>query len=1037
MRVAIHPFMQALDLLVDLFKGMEMQHQKNKFVFRLKAIHLAVAALPMMTGWIPYANADCTPDPVTSGGSVVCTGADANGFNAGVGVNNLSVAINAGAVVQPNITANPSIPLYVNAGNTIVNNGRIENIGGSQVNNYLVNLNGSDNTFTNNGEMVLSVRASDITTSAQNTRTLRGFYTSSPSQLTPYENITIVNKGIITLEHAGIGNAQGFYPGEEIDGLVIDNSGTISVHRTSPTLTVSVGTSAPTQGALIATSGIAGTGAAGALGIAAAISSDDDAEMSVINRKGGLVEATGDYASAIYARAVEIEVQNAGTIRSNAIAISAHGGLADGTHGELEITNTKTGKIIGDILAVDGNALRYWAKEAKGLTGLTLNNQAGLRDSEIENQGSIMGDIYLGSGTHKIENEGTITGKIDVNQNGIGAPVGAREFTLENEGKLTGNITIHDVAGAVNTITLVGNGFTGSITATTGDGDNTLNLLGGGTLGNDVSNFTTLNLGAANGGGSIDDDEGGLLEWTLAAGKTFEFSDTANINSGLLYVSGNLIANTIVNEDGILSGDGTITGNLANNGTVAVDMGKTLSVTGNAVFNDDSAFAVGVSSTGSGKLAVTGTADFDDDAVVKPIVVNSVIKNGNSFTLLTSSGLTGTPQVQSSALVKWDVTADPNNLILTANVQNAGASGVTGASNSSLTSLLSFDSALGAQFQNLETDAEVRKAAEQLRPEVNGASLQAVQSLTDRVYGLVGAHLGETHLAKASGNSGVASGDAANDSGVWFQGFGGRGDQGRRNGVDGYDINAYGFAAGADTLVSDSNVRVGAALSYGQSNVEDKGARTGNRTDINSYQGLAYASWLFDQWYLNAALGLGQHKFDDKKLVLGNKITGSHDAWQYSVRVDAGYPIQFGSARLIPVASMTYNHLNQDSYTENGSGAQKISADNTDSLRSGLGLKALFPLYEGGVNASLELRTIWNHELADRSQDMTARFVGGGSAYTVKGLDLPRDSANLGASLRVSSVGQSLQQSLLLSYDAEVKNQFTSHTARLQARFDF
>ncbi|MES2552095.1 MAG: autotransporter domain-containing protein, partial [Pseudomonadota bacterium] len=653
------------------------------------------------------------------------------------------------------------------------------------------------------------------------------------------------------------------------------------------------------------------------------------------------------------------------------------------------------------------------------------------------------------SGTHEIENEGTIKGDILVDQQQIGATVGSREFTLENEGKLAGNITIREAAGANNTVTLTGDGFgrnsdgtletgKGNIIAENGTGTNVLNLQGSGELRGNVTKFTTLNLGSV-GGAPVDDDddESGLTSWTLAAGKTFEFSDAANVNSGLLYVSGNLIANTIVNEDGILSGDGTITGNLANIGTVAVDIGKTLSVTGNAVFNDDSAFAVGVSSTGSGKLAVTGTADFDDDAVVKPIVVNSVIKNGNSFTLLTSSGLTGTPQVQSSALVKWDVIADPNNLIFTANVQNAGASGVTGASNSSLTSLLSFDSALGAQFQNLETDAEVRKAAEQLRPEVNGASVQAVQGLTDRVYGLVGAHLGETHLAKASGNSGVASGDAANDSGVWFQGFGGRGDQGRRSGVDGYDIDAYGFAAGADTLVSDSNVRVGAALSYGQSNVEDKGVRTGNRTDINSYQGLAYASWLFDQWYLNAALGLGQHKFDDKKLVLGNKITGSHDAWQYSARIDAGYPIQLGSARLIPVASMTYSHLNQDSYTENGLGAQKISADNSDSLRSGLGLKALFPLYEGGVNASLELRTIWNHELADRSQDMTARFVGGGSAYTVKGLDLPRDSANLGASLRVSSVGQSLQQSLLLSYDAEVKYQFTSHTARLQARFDF
>jgi len=900
-------------------KGMEMQHQKNKFVFRLKAIHLAVAALPMMAGWMPYANADCTPDPVTSGSRVTCSGTDTNGFSAAAGVDNLNIRINSGTVLQPNVSANPSVTLFVNAGNTIINNGRIENLGGTQATNYLVNLNGGNNKFTNNGEMLMSVTTADIiATAAKNTRTLRGFYTSSASG--EFEDISIINNGTITLNHAGVGAAQGFYPGEEIEGLTIDNAGTISMNRTSPlTITVSGGN-------VFGNSGIAGTSAS-ALGVAAAIGSDDDAEMKVINRQGGVIQATGTYAAAIFSRAQGMEIENAGTISSDAIAISAHGGAA-GEHGNLGLTNLKSGMIVGDVLAVDANALRIWAQEAKGLVGLTLNNQAGVRDSQINNQGTINGQIYLGSGVHELKNEGSINGNILVDQNGVGTAIGERIFSFENSGIFSGNMTVKTVSTSSMTF----------IPTITGYGLNS-------TLETPSSNVAGL-------------------------GNIFKIF----------------------------------------NGTAAID--------------------------GSNSTA--------DLAVIAP-KLNSAVRAGQWFKL--SDTLYGSilPSAENSALVTWEIAKNTaGNLVAgVASVADLSEVGVNGKAVPTLNALLAYTGSdqgvneLAGTVLNLSTDEDVKKAAEQLRTEVNGASVQAVQGLTDRVYGLVGAHLGETHLAKASGNSGVASGDAANDSGVWFQGFGGRGDQGRRSGVDGYDIDAYGFAAGADTLVSDSNVRVGAALSYGQSNVEDKGVRTGNRTDINSYQGLAYASWLFDQWYLNAALGLGQHKFDDKKLVLGNKITGSHDAWQYSARVDAGYPIQLGSARLIPVASMTYSHLNQDSYTENGLGAQKISADNTDSLRSGLGLKALFPLYEGGVNASLELRTIWNHELADRSQDMTARFVGGGSAYTVKGLDLPRDSANLGASLRVSSVGQSLQQSLLLSYDAEVKNQFTSHTARLQARFDF
>ncbi len=1001
----------------------------NTFSGKPIKIRLAVAAtLPVLMGWMSHAMADCAPDPVSSGASVICSGSDSNGFNAGVGVNNLTITVDAGAIVQPSTTATPSASIVVNAGNTIVNNGRIENIGGAQATNYLVNLNGSNNTFTNNGEMILSVRASDISNATQNNRSLRGFYTSSSSA--PYENISVVNNGSITLNHAGIGNAQGFYPGEDIDGLVIDNAGTIAVNRTSA-LTISV-----SGGNIFANSGIAGTTTA-ALGVAAAIGSDDDAEMSVVNRSGGVIAATGDYASAIFARAVEIDIQNAGTIRSDAIAISAHGGLADGTHGELEIVNAQTGIIIGDILAVDGNALRYWGQEAKGLTGLTLN-QTGVRDSEIENRGAITGNIYLGSGMHEIENEGSITGNILVDQNGIGSVIGARQFTLENEGTLTGNITIRDVAGAVNTITLSGDGYTGDIAATTGAGTNKLTLLGSGTLSGNVSKFSILQLGASAGApADDDDDDAGVPTWTLASGKTFEFSNAATIHSGLLYVSGNLVANTTVDEAGILSGDGTITGNLTNNGTVALVPASTLSVNGNAVFNGDSVLHATISPSGSGRLAVSGTATFDDDAVVKTVIKDTLVKTGNSYTLLTSSGLSGAPQVQSNGLVRWELTSNPNDLIITANVGSSGVTGTSSAANSALNALMGFDSVLGLKVQNLESEQAVRKAAEQLRPQTNGAGLQAVQNVTDRIFGLVDTHLSQTHLANMGGKSGIATGDAANASGIWFQGFGLRGDQGRRSGVDGYDIDAYGFAAGADTLLNDRNVRVGAAIGYGQSNIDEQGARRGNRSDVDSYQAITYASWGFERWYLNAALGLGQHKFDDKKLVLGSKVTGSHDAWQYSAKVDAGLPLQLGEVTLIPVASMTYSRLNQDSYREQGTGAQRISADDTDSLRSGIGAKALLPVYSGLFNASLELRSIWNHEFGDRSQDTTARFIDGGSAYTARGINLPRDSANLGASLKLASVNKSLQQSLLLSYDADIKNQYTGHTARLQARFDF
>lgn len=640
-----------------------------------------------LTGMIRTAYADCTQ----IGSIVTCSGTTAAGFSAsGDGLN---ITIGAGAEVLANTAANPSLSFLVNNGNTVVNDGIIKNTGGSQTNNYAINLNGSNNTFINDGQVELSITAEDIAaTNGKNTRTLRGIYTSASS--TPFENNTFINNGTVILRHAGIGNAQGVYPGEDIDGITFDNYGTFAVERTSAlTISVSGGN------VFAAANGLAAAG----LGVAAAISSDDDAEMEVINRASGVIEATGDYTAAMYVRAVELELVNYGVIRNNsgAIAISAHGGAA-GEAGELEIQNF--GTIEGDVLAVDANALRYWGANAKGLSGLTFNNQAGVRNSEIENHGEIEGNIYLGSGTHVIENEGEIEGNIRVDQAGIGTAIGARSFTLINEGEIEGNIQILDVAGATNHIVLVDDGFSGSITAT-GAGSNTLSLLGNGTV-PVVEGITALNVGIApaagedEGGDDDDDDEGGggggdddddeaasaASVWTIASGNEVEVAGETSIgNGGVLIVDGELASEEVnilaygslivngeveaeevnvraggllvvdgeveidgdddeagvhVSSGGTLMGFGTIEGSVFNSGTIDLRNGRLTvegpvhmaagSVLRTTVFGPGGASA-DEASDNAGQLVVTETGTVEAGAVVVPVSKAGVVRSGDWY----------------------------------------------------------------------------------------------------------------------------------------------------------------------------------------------------------------------------------------------------------------------------------------------------------------------------------------------------------------------------------------------------------------------
>lgn len=955
--------------------------------------------------------------------------------------------------------------------------------------------------------------------------------------------------GTIRTSHAGIANAYAVEAGGQVQSLILRNAGLIESERTNSVQLTAVTAGANPQAKV----GTVAYNAAN-LGTVAAVFAEEEAELiKVENASSGIIRSKGDFSSTLYLRAEEQVVVNDGLIEhlSSAGGTDYGKGFAIGSvsnGGEVrELNLTNNGTIHGDILAVNGSALRWYLLSTQGDTGagaigsstaiaagldsrLLINSQTGQDNSEISNTGTIVGNIWLSNGEHEVENSGHITGNIDVDQRdttygtvsgsavtvltgsdddinpatglpfasnntnqGAGFVIrGDKEFEFENEGTFTGNlnitnasstfsgtygtetitnktvssdntivnnglfdgnITIKDVAGAENAITLIGDGFgrkadgsvnsaSGNISAVNGTGENTLNLAGVGTLRGDVVKFTTLNLGLP--GGSApddddDDDDAGASSgpnWTLAAGKTFEFTDSAQLNTGLLNLQGTLLADTFVNAGATLTGSGTVNGNVTNLGTIDLAAG-TLNVSGDALFKTDSVLRTLIAPTAHGQLAVTGLATFEHAALLKPVIQGATVKTGDTYTVLTSTGLNGRPDIVSNGLVQWVVANDPNNLVLTANVNSANVTGVSGGGATVLNALLSSSNPLALQLQNLDNEQQVRNAAEQLRPETNGASMQAVLGVTDKVQGLVDTRLDNVHLASMQGKRGIATGDQANGSGLWVQAFGFQGDQDRRSGVDGYNANAFGFAAGADTLLSGEKVRVGAALSYANSNIEDDGQRRGNRTDIDSFQGTVYSSWLFDGWYLNGSVGIGQHQFDSKKLVLNNAVSGNHDAWQYGGKLDAGRPFRIGNATLVPVASVAYSHLSQDSYTEKGIGAQRVSQDDTDSLRTGFGAKAILPLMDGGVRAGLELRAIWLHEFGDRSQDTTAQFTGGGSSFTVKGVRLARDAANLGASLKFSGTNDGMEQSLAFSYDAEVKSQYVSHTGRVQARFDF
>jgi outer membrane autotransporter protein len=362
----------------------------------------------------------------------------------------------------------------------------------------------------------------------------------------------------------------------------------------------------------------------------------------------------------------------------------------------------------------------------------------------------------------------------------------------------------------------------------------------------------------------------------------------------------------------------------------------------------------------------------------------------------------------------------------------------------------------------LPTNAAVIRAGDQLRPEANGGQIQVPIKNSDILTSVLDDRIATSHLSRFGAGgvatrtslqlpvrgtpvrnySGVSSGESDTGRAVWLQGFGFIGDQDTVNGVAGYQATTGGVAIGADTRVgSDNNALVGAAFSYAQSTVDDDAPNAGNSSSINSYLGTLYGSYVWDNAYLNGALVLGLNQYDTRRVLntgrVVDNVSGNFDGWQYGAKVEAGYPLPYGNATLVPIGALYYTHLSQDGYTESSArgAALAINSSSTDSFRTGLGARALYALPTEQMSSSLEFRAVWLHEFGDTAQITTARFAAGSSTFTTNGPQPGRDTASLSFGAWLASLDG--RQRLLIAYNLELGSQYTGQTGILQARFDF
>lgn len=584
----------------------------------------------------------------------------------------------------------------------------------------------------------------------------------------------------------------------------------------------------------------------------------------------------------------------------------------------------------------------------------------------------------------------------------------------------------------------------------------------------------TLNINGATlaggGAGAVDAVRG-------IAGSTINFQGTNSLTGGLSSagtvniggISANSVANGATSTAGRTvigasqpAGSHTVGGNFVSTGTLVTGIGATQARTGQVL-----------------QGAVARTNDLTG-ASIRPYVTDAGLGSGQRFVLIRNSNAgttyTGTGTAGQTTGATFATDSSFNTIVRTWSVGRGDASNFSGAdrfgapidnrdfvlradmaSGQAITGdrttgqASAFDTAanytgtapglvvVNQAVQNLNTVDAVRQAADQLRPEASGATVQVARSAMTGMVQTIQNRSSALRLADL-GLTGVATGEAGRGLGTWGELFGSLASQNAAKGFTGYRADTWGLAFGADTEIAD-RTRFGLSLAYARGNVDEKDNRSGNRMELDSFLASVYGSWNRASVYVDAAIAVGRHSYDHTRKITIPTLTetakADYNGLQFGGHAEIGFPIKAAEGLYVsPLATLSYIHTKVDAYTETGAAGADLRVDGRDvaSFRGGVGASVSSSFKSDDITWTPSARALYVREFANGSQNSNVRFADGSDGFVVSGADAPRGSAVVGLSLAAA-----LPNGMTLSgsYDAEMRSEFRSHTGFLRIRYDF
>lgn len=534
--------------------------------------------------------------------------------------------------------------------------------------------------------------------------------------------------------------------------------------------------------------------------------------------------------------------------------------------------------------------------------------------------------------------------------------------------------------------------------------------------------------------------------WTLTG--TGDFSDGGAVRNGATLINqGGIAGNLTVDAGGVYAGGGSV-GSLNVNGTLRTDtsLGRA-TIVHDLNMSSVSTLAYGVNADGSNApVQVGGTANLNGATLaVNPgsgtypwqshyTVLQAAQVNG-TFGKITSDYAFLTPTLAYTP-TQIDLTYTRNDVAFnefaaTGNGSNAATSLASMGKNNALYNALlnTTQSTAGAAIEQLAgaSNANLTSATLGASSQVGSSMLSAMQQISGSPGLMVGLDQRDTPVLAANGVPSAARNlnDPNARGRLWLQAIGGYGKLDGEHGSSGLEQLTKGSVLGADWSLN-PQWRLGVLGGYSKTDLD----ATGVDGNVESWHAGVYALHQNGPISLRLGAAYSGHQGESKRTIAFNGFSdrpkGDYDADSQQAFAELGYAMGSGRLSAEPFASLGYQRYHRDSYREKGGAAAlQVDSQTQDNFSSTFGLRlAHLSSLDNGMSVTPRMAAGWKHTYGDVSSSTRQAFVVGGTAFSVDGSSLDRDSLVLEAGL---DVGISARHTLGVGYSGEIGSNSRNH----------